>query len=514
MQGIIVEATRVISRFPPRLGIALFLIAILRIPAFRWQVISDDEAIYHSMARLISQGGIVYRDAVDHKPPGLVYFYSVVERFSTSGFPGFHAIDSVHFAGMLLALLTGVGLYQVSLRLIRRDLAWIPPALYGIVTATKCAYDGLAVNGELLMNLPTVFGVLFLVRACRAQGIMRCILDFCAGALIGIAGLVKWQALITGVAFPVLALESGRGTLTVRALFWLLGVCTPILLVSGYFYRVGALPEAWYWGLLFNFKYIKDGTDPAWALHRFLIQLGAVILPSFIFYGAALKGGVEAVRRRDWRFAGLIAWAGVSVLAVCVGGRFFGHYFLQAELPLSLLAAEPVHQLFRRAPRRTLAAIGVPAAFFFFLSLSPRSTRALFDRGAPDWARIGGEIAARSSPRDLLFVWGNVPPLYFFSHRRMGTRFSFCNYLTGLSPATRSEYDQGPARAPVGRAWLLLLADLDQRRPELFLDTSAAGWKGYGRYPLSRYPRFASYIVSHYRLDSRIDGAILYRRID
>lgn len=518
-----------------RLGVALALIAFLRLPAFRWQIISDDEAIYHSMAQLVRQGGVLYHDAVDHKPPGLVYFYATVEKFFGFGSPGAQGINAVHASGVLLALFTGVGLFLVSRRLIRRDLAWIPPALYGIVTTTKCAYDGLAVNGELLMNLPAIFGVLAVIRASSSKGFQRYALDFSAGALVSLAGLVKWQALITGLAFPFLAdafagsdparensrlssawgLASEWNVLFLRAIFWLLGLFVPLFLISAYFYRVGIFEDAWRWGALFNLTYIADGTNPAWVMRRFLIQFGAVVLPSILFYVAGLQGIFGRVRHDGWRSAGLVIWALLALFAVSVGGRFFGHYFLQAELPLSILAAEPMYRMLSRAPGWTATAIGVPLAFFFILSLSPGLTHALFDPGEPDWAQIGRKIAAESLPTDQLFVWGNAPPLYYFSHRRMGTRFSFCNYLTGLSPATPSEYGNASAsRHSVSWAWPLLLDDLDKRRPELILDTAAAGWKGYGKYQLSRYPQFASYVVSHYRLVSRIDGAVLYRRID
>ena len=92
----------------------------------------------------------------------------------------------------------------------------------------------------------------------------------------------------------------------------------------------------------------------------------------------------------------------------------------------------------------------------------------------------------------------------------------FCNYLTGLSPATPSESDPAidPAADAVAEAWPLLLADLERRRPTLVLDTAPAGIKAYGKFPIARYPLLASYLQAHYRLQEDVAGVLLYRRRD
>ena len=48
----------------------------------------------------------------------------------------------------------------------------------------------------------------------------------------------------------------------------------------------------------------------------------------------------------------------------------------------------------------------------------------------------------------------------------------------------------------------MLFSDLQDRRPLLFVDASAAGWDGYDKYPLSRYPRLAAYVAAtYYRIE-------------
>ncbi len=95
----------------------------------------------------------------------------------------------------------------------------------------------------------------------------------------------------------------------------------------------------------------------------------------------------------------------------------------------------------------------------------------------------------------------------------MGARFSFCNYLTGESPGTPTETGRRNADAnQLPAAWDMLFADLERRRPLLFLDAAAAGWDGYGKFPLARYPRLLDYVERHYQPVERPAGVVIYRR--
>jgi hypothetical protein len=525
-------------RTPIGLSAVLIFVAVLRLPGLIWPVISDDEAIYDAMAHVINSGGVIYRDTVDHKPPGLAFIYSLLERpFAGMGLVAgdWAGIFAVHLFGIFLAVLTAYGLYLLAREIFesRPEFWLLPPLLYGVVTTAKCAYDGLAVNGELLMNAPTVFAILAVVWAAKKKGVQRFAFDLSAGFLMGLAGLAKWQALVAGLAFPLMGLsnfktnfKSNLKEFFERVLFrgpaWILGLLLPFAGAFLFFRAHGALADAERWGL-YNLRYIAEGPGLLWGFKRFAIQFGSVIVPSIVFYGCALVGLAHVVRgylvsrmARETKTEnlGLVVWALVSCWAVGLGSRFFGHYFLQAELPLCLVAAEPLDRLWTRAPKSTIGLIGVPALAFFLFGMVPSLTREIFDSGVPDWTQIGQEVAEQTGPGESLFVWGNAAPIYFSSHRRTGTRFSFCNLLTGLSPGTPSEYDPQAEAATVRESWPLLMTDFEVKRPVWILDTASAGWKGYGKFPIARYPEFAAYLGSYYRAKGAIQGAVLYRRID
>ena len=95
-------------------------------------------------------------------------------------------------------------------------------------------------------------------------------------------------------------------------------------------------------------------------------------------------------------------------------------------------------------------------------------------------------------------------------------RFSFCNYLTGLSPGTPSKYDDrnDPRAQVVQWAWPMALQDLAANKPALVLDTAAAGIKSYAKFPIGKFPLLADYLAAHYRREGDVSGVVVYRRID
>jgi hypothetical protein len=498
--------------------VAFAIAIVLRAPSLRYGVISDDEAIYDTMAQEIAAGGVMYRDAVDHKPPGLVYTYAAVESLAHFG-P--HRMTAVHLFGALVVLATCAGLYLVGRRLLAPNLAVVAPLLYAVTSAAKVPYDGLAVNGELLMNLPSVLAAACALEAARQRGARQLALDALAGGLVATATLYKFQAGLLFVAFAALlaAYPSWRR----RALClsaWTLGFVVPFALFAWYFHRRGALGEALFWGLGFNRSYLREGPPLVWALERLGAQMAGVVVPGALLYA----GGLVTLGRLARRTAQgdvvahrpfLLLWVLCAVGAVGLGERFFGHYFLQAELPLAVAAAGPAARLWERSRRGFTLLLAVPALFFAAGAALPRQPGRWLDSDVPDYASIGAAVAMRSRPTDTIWVWGNAPCIYHSAQRRMGVRFSFCNYLTGMSPATPSEYvrDVDPTAQVVPRAWQLALEDLETRRPELILDTAAAGLKGYAKFPIARYPQFARVLETHYWHDGDAFGVPVYRRI-
>ena len=524
--------------------LACALCAGLRLPAFRYDVISDDEAIYHAMGRTLAAGGVMYRDAVDHKPPGLAYTYAILQRLA--GGHDARAMVLVHLLGLLAAAGTCLALWGIARRVLPDGLWSLPPLLYGVISACKQPADGLAVNGELLMNLPVALCALCALEAGRTPSrARRALLDLLAGALGAFAALYKYQAAVVLFALPALWLCSASAVqapsveppsppatprplalakgLVARGLPSVLGALLPVAAAAAWFRAHGALAEAIAWGIGFNRSYVAEGPPPLWALGRFASQLPGVLLPGALLYACGLWTLAGLLRRSPAALGDVTAargflalWALFSLASVALGFRFFGHYFLQAEVPLSLLAAGPAKRLFAARPRLAAASLAAPALLFLTIAALPELSRPIFNARDPDYLRIGRAVEQRTGPQDTIWVWGNVPQLYYAASRSPGVRFSFCNYLTGLSPGTPSEYDDAkdPRSRALSWAWPLVLRDLDRNRPTLVLDTAAAGLKSYGKFPIAAFPPLADYLAAHYLPEGSISGVVLYRRRD
>ncbi len=440
----------------------------------------------------------------------------------------------MHLLGVAVVVLTCVALHGIAREMLAPRLALAPPLLYACASAASVPPDSLAVNGELLMNLPTALAVLAVLRASRGRRARRVLLTALGGALVGVAALYKYQGAFVGLSllFVLPDAADARGSraivpwLATQGLTLAAGVAIPFTCVGLFFAERGALPDAIRWGVAFNTHYLAEGPDVRTAATRLAMQLLGVVLPSALLYGAAVVGAWSLLRRGAEEGAPLravvrgrgllLVWALESVWSVTLGRRFFGHYFLQPELPFALLAAGPVLSLWERRPRLTTVSLAVPALVFFVIAALPEVFGRYVYAVDPDYGAVGRAVAARTSPEDTIWVWGNVPQIYFTAERAPGVRFPFCNYLTGLSPGSRSELDPrvDPRRNAVPGAWDLVVRDLDGNRPAVIVDTAAGGMKSYGKFPIASFPVFAAYLKAHYRPDGAVAGAVLYQRTE
>ena len=415
--------------------------------------------------------------------------------------------------------------------------------LFLVFSTTWHDYDALAANCELFLLAPqAIAGWLLLTDSERGPGARR------DGRFIWRwapsserrpsssirASLFSAPRSVCCFWWVILERASGAWAVTM-ALCQLTGALVPPALYLWWCRSAGNLAAAVYW-FRFNFSYVGAGLTGFAAMARGLRRTaligGAALVPYALGIAAAISTAPKIVRVIRRRFAGAssveaevpspsvvlgLLWLVTSAVAVTTGGRFFGHYFHLVLAPLCLLAAPGFCRLWdrgwsTRAPLLVLCAL--PALLFFGLATFGRPLAAALDEGEPRYDEVAARIAELTTSDERVFVWGNSPQLYVLARRPMGTRFSFCNYMTGESPGTPTETGQRNADAnQLPAAWEMLFADLEQRRPALFVDAAAAGWDGYGKYPLWRYPRLRAYVDQNYRPVEVRAGVVLYRRL-
>jgi len=517
------------------LVLAVFAVGmLLRVPTFGRAMLSDDEAIYAITADALSRGDLLYRDVVDHKPPAIYQVYR-------AGFAVFGAYQThgAHLFVIVAVLVTAAFLLLMRGREGGGGAALAAAGLFLIFSTTWHDYDALAANCELFLLAPQAAAAWLLLRDVRAPrpaaALSGLAVHVAVGALVGTSALFKVQGLtFLGASVGLLMWRAVTGGapwswVATRAVAQLAGAALPSALYLAGCAAAGNADAALFW-FRFNFSYVGAGLSGlaavARGLRRTALVGGAALVPYALGGAAAVttaRAVIRTLRRRTpaaeapsvVAVLGLL-WLITSAVAVCAGGRFFGHYFHLVLPSLCLLAAPSVAALAARRDRRLALAVlcAVPALAFFALATFARPLTTVVDETQPQYDEVAARIAALTTADERVFVWGNSPQLYLLARRPMGARFSFCNYMTGESPGTPTETGQVNADAnQLAVSWTMLFADLEQRRPTLFVDAAAAGWDGYDKYPLSRYPALRAYVERHYRPVETLLGVVIYRRV-
>ena len=518
--------------------LAIFVLGLfLRVPTFCRPLLSDDEAIYATTADALVRGDLLYRDVVDHKPPLIYHVYQA----------GFAALGSYNTHGahalvVLSVLLTAALLFRIQSRESFKSGEGLAAAgLFLVFSTTWHDYDALAANCELFVLAPQAIAAWLLLRELRrpTDAALGWTPNLAVGVLIGTSGLFKYQGItFLGASIGMLGWwgllrRTSWSRAAAMALCQVAGALIPPTLYLLSCMAAGNAADTMYW-FKFNFSYVGAGLAGLAAVARGFRRTGLIGGAALVPYAlgiaaavAAAAGVARVIRRRLHGEATIkvprpaavlgLLWLATSAAAVATGGRFFGHYFHLILAPLCLLAAPAFCRFWGKGKsyRVALTALcALPALLFFGLATVARPLAAAIDEGEPPYDEVAARIAALTTPEERIFVWGNSPQLYVLARRPMGARFSFCNYLTGESPGTPTETGQWNADAnQLPAAWDMLFADLERRRPALLVDAAAAGWDGYEKFPLVRYPRLRSYVDRNYRPLDVGAGVVLYRRL-
>jgi hypothetical protein len=479
---------------------ALLLLALcvaLRAVSLFRPCLSDDEATYCVVGREMLTGHALYRDVVDHKPP-LIYVVNAATQ-AIGGPTGGQFL--LHVLLIFVVWATAMILGKIA-RCFDTE-PWVAALLYVVFTTTLVDTDSIAANCELFMMLPLCGSVLAFLRREWWAALVT-------GLLVGCAMLFKYQA---GIQLPLYGLalivryRRDVAAIGLRAVLLAAGTVVPIALAVGWLHHAGAWPWAWFW-FRFNFSYIDAGGKLAMA-KQMALRVGVVAIAALPLYACA----VAAVRaRRRWF---LLGWLAASVLAVMVGGRFFGHYFHQITAPLAVIAAPAAERWLARSRVTFAAALAVPAVIFFGLAAFHDAVMRAAGEPDPDYGSVVAWLDAHAPRGESLCIWGNSPVLYFEAERPLGCRFVFANYLTGLSPATPTQTDPraDSGKNVVPQAWDMLEADLAARQPMFIVDGSPGNVGFYAKYPPEAYPRLARILTCRYQPEAIVAGMRIFRRL-
>lgn len=468
-------------------------IALAHVPQFLHRLLDGDEAIYGSIAVLMNLGDPLYgAGGVDNKPPGVYWVYSLVFRVF-----GAYQMTAIHAAGFLVMASTCLLVYLIARDIAGRGAGLLAALFYGILTAAGNPRL-LATNSEILMMLPLAASVLLGLRRRW----------FLAGLILVVAGAFRQSAAVNVVvlAASVLWLEPREGRLR-ASMLTAAGLGAGLVFAAGVIATTSSLEDFWRWTVQTLTGYASQNWTPALVWDRSKDSLVPFLVDMAVLWIAAVALATRW-RTLDVATRLVVLWLAVAMAGSLAGGHLSWHYFIQAMGPLAVLAALAFA---RFRPRRLVAAaavagIAIPAAAWWVFDATSDPLTYDFAAPVPDHTAVAAYIAAHTSPGDRVFVWGDWAALYVESDRTMAGRFP--GFLRGFPRGSSLPPDNWDTAPDV---WPLLEGDLGAHPPALIIDTAAADWSDFAKYPMSDYPVYG--IVSFgYHQVAVVDGVVIYAR--
>ncbi|HEY2813405.1 MAG TPA: glycosyltransferase family 39 protein [Acidimicrobiales bacterium] len=459
-----------------RLALVFTLLAVAtHLPSLvRTEALNPDEAFLATQAQVLNDGGRLYQDVVDRKPPIVPYLYAAASRLTGSD-------------ALLSVRLLAIGAYVVSALLV----AAIARRRWGDHAAVAAGVLYLVATGGLVLedSQPANFEVFMMPLMCAAMYFGDRERTSASGVLAALATLAKQTAAATLLPLAWRSWQRERLSGLIR-----LGVAFVVPIA------IAAVAFGWhdfmFWVFTGNGGYLDANGSWGVAANRGLASTG-------IFLGANVAAFLLVIAAaRRWREdIDLWLWLISAFVAVAAGFRFFGHYYLQLGPPFALLAAGSLVRATRAVWVRTAALAGASVVVFVTLGLTAHPI--LLHR----YDHIADAIDARTKPTDKIFVWGQFPQAYWASDRRPATRFLTAGFLTGLTGGRSG--DRVGVQYAVPGAWDEFRSDLAAHPPVLIVDTSLGSPAS-----IAHFPEFDSYVRDNYTPVEIVDGAVLYARRD
>jgi len=541
---------------------ALFLFnLLLRVFYLRYDFVNGDEAVRALTAIRVLEGARLYSEIVTDKPPGATLFYAGV--FALFG----RSMVAVHLAATVWNFLTSIVVWLIASRFTTRRAGIWAAFLFVYFSTNYLTQDMMAANTELLMVLPYTASFYWFMKAQRTESgfgspsrkarwsDQRPGALIIAGLLTGVAALFKQVAVLNLVFFALYEIgtvylarsELRRSTATMsvsRLLVAVMGFSAVAAALAAWLAANGTQSDFWRYVVVLGTYYLDSLPAGLWLKYFAGRGLGYVLFNGALWMLATWTA-VRSVRilksSRGAQFGSgsyfhsgdtafhlaVTLWGAASLAAVIPGGRFFGHYFIQALPALSLLGARGAELLAERLkdpPARVNARAAVALLAVLFLvgfirshhrtavlayeTLTGARTSASATWGMTrreDEAQIVAEAVRREiGEGEPLYAWDYALDVYWRSRCRPASRYLTTYYITGSFAEGEMRLDAS-AKEFLAEARRNLVDDLRRTRPRLILDVN----RGMRSLP---YPEITEFLTKNYT-EGAVIGPGVERRV-
>lgn len=410
--------------------------------------LATDQVLYALGARTILDGGQLYRDLWEIKPPLVFLIYTVPFAIAGEHMEAVRVLDLVN-TGLAMG-----AVYLLGRRFFGERAAILGAGFYAFTYLTWAQEDGLA-EAESFMAAPLVLAfALYRPEDGRREAGLRAL---AAGVLLGAVFALKATALVFVLGLPAAELllrRQGRWTAqgaVQRLSLGALGFLLVQAAVAGYLAAGGVLDDfidiqRHYTADYNAYRYAPEGSHLRFLLHATSLWIQSapfIVVPAagalfFAFYRPREAGAVSL----------LVVLAVLGVLGIWWQGKMFEYHWLVLVPLLAPLAGYAVDQLgalFGRLARPQawaawlLLAGGLLVLAFEPLldtyddyrnlikvadgSISRREVESYYLPLYPRNHELVDYVRAHGEPEDRLFVWGLWPQVYFWLDRPLVDRF-------------------------------------------------------------------------------------------
>ncbi len=513
---------------------------------------ATDSGVFAYCGKVILEGGLMYRDCWDNKPPGVYYLNAAAillggdNPFSIWLFQAVWLTIAIQVYFLILRKIWGLGLATLAAFML---IFWV-------------LYPDIFEGG----NFTETYAILPVVLSIGAfWAYLRTGKNFWLaglGLLLAAGFLLKPTYISMGLAAAgVIFYRDLRNRnyrpLIRKFLLFSFSALVPLVLVSLYWVFQRDFYELWFAVFKHNIGYVESGfsirslygtvrlflvNQPMASLSAlvilsysvFIYQHGHVLLtsrkPAEVDPGMAGDGRAEKRLALVWWQAGLGLAMLLDLVFLSASGKNFGHY-LQVMLPVMVASVLYLFDLLIRSLRekptdRHLLVIACSGMLVLLLA----GLVEIAAKEAPNVAELKAfwqtpnlthyqpneleqTIIDQSQPSDSVLIWGGHPSMNFLTGRRSPTRYIFLQHLFTPTPAGQNGFTE-------------FFQDLRSDPPALIVaqPDSSAGLPFFGNPDESICPgcdqdtwqkmlEFKRYVEANYQVTTSIWDWVIYSRV-
>jgi hypothetical protein len=434
-----------------------------------YKSMSTDSGTFAYCGQVIYDGGLMYRDCWDNKPPAVYYLNALAVGLAGANPFAIWLFQAVWAAITLMAFYLVVNhIWQ------HKGLAALSAFVFLLVFLYPDIFQGGNFTETYTILPITLSFYAFWAFLHTAHQRWLIIL----GALNAIGFLLKPTYISMGMAAAVvliyLYLRSHSGKkLWVNLAVLGLSALVPLVLVGLYWVWMRDFSDLWFAVFTHNISYVESG----FSLHSlygtvriFLLQqpmaaltiLAGMSWVVFLVQNAPqifsrhllterdvlnlFPGRMNVASEHVWFMAAIFLSIFFDIAFLASSGKNFGHY-LQVVVPSMVVALLALLSVIRQGVRQhlpdpSLLMLSISSIILILLSASLeviskekpdlQELRAFFSNPNPSLfqpTELEQYISDHSAPTDAVLIWAGHPSMNFVTHRRSPTRFIFLQHL-------------------------------------------------------------------------------------